>query len=195
MKKNEKECNSLSLETKLDSKHMPLQANSFDYDDLIACGKGSLFDHKAARLPLPPMLMFDKIPKISKEGGNYDQGYVIAEKTISSDNWFFACHFDGDPVMPGCLGLDAMWQLVGFFITWNGIPGQGRALGSGKIKFRGQVLPSAKRIVYEVHIKKFIKSRKGEQVAFASSSMSVDDETIYWADDLSVGVFNLNQGN
>ncbi|HUH40388.1 MAG TPA: bifunctional 3-hydroxydecanoyl-ACP dehydratase/trans-2-decenoyl-ACP isomerase, partial [Castellaniella sp.] len=118
-----------------------MQKNSFSYEDLLACGRGELFGEGNAQLPLPPMLMFDRIVRISTEGGAHNKGEIIAELDINPDMWFFNCHFQGDPVMPGCLGLDAMWQLVGFFLGWCGGPGRGRALGVGEVKFTGQVLP------------------------------------------------------
>jgi len=122
-----------------------MQKNSYTYDDLIKCGNGELFGPGNAQLPQPPMLMFDRITHISTEGGEYGKGEIIAELDINPDLWFFQCHFNEDPVMPGCLGVDAMWQLIGFYLGWLGGPGRGRALGSGSIKFTGQVLPAAKK--------------------------------------------------
>ena len=127
--------------------------SSFSKEELLACGRGEMFGEGNAQLPLPPMLMFDRIVKISDEGGKYGQGEIIAELDIRPDLWFFECHFTGDPVMPGCLGLDAMWQLVGFFLGWKGGPGRGRALGSGEVKFTGQVLPTAKLVRYHIDLK------------------------------------------
>ena len=163
------------------------QRNSFDYDDLIACSEGRLFGPKAAQLPAPNMLMADRVTHISKEGGAYGKGEVIAELDIRPDLWFFQCHFPGDPVMPGCLGLDAMWQLVGFYLGWRGNPGHGRALGSGKVKFFGQVLPTAKIVTYTLNMKRVISRRLS--MVIADGSMSVDGREIYSAEDLRVGLF------
>ena len=122
-----------------------MKKDSYTKEELLACGKGEMFGEENAQLPLPPMLMFDRITKITESGGEYGLGEIIAEMDINKDLWFFQCHFEGDPVMPGCLGLDAMWQLLGFYLGWKGGPGKGRALGSGEVKFTGQVLPSAKK--------------------------------------------------
>ncbi len=124
-----------------------MKKNSYTKEELIACGRGELFGKDNAQLPLPPMLMFDRITKVSDDGGTYNNGQIIAEMDITKDLWFFQCHFEGDPVMPGCLGLDAMWQLLGFYLGWKGGPGKGRALGSGEVKFTGQVLPTAKKLL------------------------------------------------
>ncbi|SEH92898.1 Beta-hydroxyacyl-(acyl-carrier-protein)dehydrata se FabA [Bathymodiolus azoricus thioautotrophic gill symbiont] len=133
--------------------------NSFSYEELMKCGNGELFGLGNAQLPQPPMLMFDRITHISSEGGEYGKGEIIAELDINSDLWFFQCHFNDDPVMPGCLGVDAMWQLVGFYLGWLGGPGRGRALGSGNIKFTGQVLPSAKKITYRINLSRVIATK------------------------------------
>ncbi|MDD3576922.1 MAG: bifunctional 3-hydroxydecanoyl-ACP dehydratase/trans-2-decenoyl-ACP isomerase, partial [Halothiobacillus sp.] len=130
--------------------------SSFEFDDLIRCAKGEMFGEGNAQLPLPPMLMFDRIERIAKDGGKFSKGEMIAELLIKPDLWFFGCHFEGDPVMPGCLGLDAMWQLVGFYLGWSGGKGHGRALGVGDVKFSGQVLPDNKKITYQVDIKRII---------------------------------------
>ncbi len=127
---------------------MDARRNSFEYEDLLACGRGEMFGPGNAQLPLPPMLMFDRISEISEQGGEHGKGLVRAELEIKPDLWFFLCHFKGDPVMPGCLGLDALWQLLGFFLGWLGSPGRGRALGLGELKFSGQVLPNMKKVVY-----------------------------------------------
>ncbi len=161
--------------------------SSFSKEELLACGRGEMFGEGNAQLPLPPMLMFDRIVKISDEGGKYGQGEIIAELDISPDLWFFDCHFTGDPVMPGCLGLDAMWQLVGFFLGWKGGPGRGRALGSGEVKFTGQVLPSAKLVRYHIDLKRVIMRKL--VMGIADARMEVDGREIYSATDLRVGLF------
>ena len=161
--------------------------NSFTYDDLIECAKGKLFGEGNAKLPAPPMLMMDRITKITKDGGNYNKGEIIAELDIKPNLWFFDCHFKNDPVMPGCLGLDALWQLVGFFLGWLGAPGKGRALGVGEVKFSGEVLSLAKKVKYTLHIKKVIIKRLA--LAVADGIMSVDGKNIYTAKDLKVGLF------
>jgi len=162
--------------------------HSFNYDDLIACAHGKLFGPGNAQLPLPPMLMFDRITKIVERGGDHDKGEVIAEMEINDDLWFFRCHFDGDPVMPGCLGLDALWQLVGFFLGWLGAPGKGRALGVGQVKFTGMVEPGAKLIRYHLSLKRVVMRRL--VMGIADGIMSVDGKPIYEAKDLKVGLFS-----
>ncbi|HEB66524.1 MAG TPA: 3-hydroxyacyl-[acyl-carrier-protein] dehydratase FabA [Gammaproteobacteria bacterium] len=166
--------------------------NSYSYDELIACGHGKLFGPGNAQLPLPPMLMFDRITHISDEGGAYDKGHIVAELDIKPDLWFFACHFEGDPVMPGCLGLDAMWQLVGFFLGWSGGPGHGRALGAGEVKFTGQVTPENQRITYYVDLKRVIMRKLF--MGIADARMEVDGREIYTAKDLRVGLFTSTEG-
>lgn len=161
--------------------------SSYNKDDLIACGKGELFGPGNAQLPLDNMLMLDRIPHISSEGGSYGKGEIVAELDISPDLWFFDCHFRGDPVMPGCLGLDAMWQLVGFFLGWRGNPGRGRALGAGEIKFSGQILPSAGKLVYTINIRRVIERKL--VMGIADGTVSVDGREIYHAKDLRVGLF------
>lgn len=161
--------------------------SSFDYEALLASGRGELFGPGNAQLPAPPMLMFDRIVRIEAEGGKYGKGYVEAEFDIKPDLWFFGCHFIGDPVMPGCLGLDAMWQLTGFFLTWLGAPGKGRALGCGEVKFTGQVLPEAKLVRYEIDISRVINRKL--VMAQSDARMYVDDREIYSARDLRVGLF------
>lgn len=165
--------------------------SSYTYEELLQCGNGELFGPGNAQLPTPNMLMMDRITHISDEGGAYGKGEIIAELDITPDLWFFDCHFPGDPVMPGCLGLDAMWQLVGFFLGWKGNPGKGRALGSGEVKFTGQVLPTAKKVTYKLDIKRVI-SRK-LCLAIADGSMSVDGREIYVAKDLRVGLFTSTE--
>jgi len=151
------------------------------------CGAGELFGPATARLPTDNMLMFDRITRIDSDGGEHGKGRIEAELDIRPDLWFFGCHFVDDPVMPGCLGLDAMWQLCGFFLAWAGCPGKGRALGAGKVKFTGQVLPTAKNVTYTLDIKRLI-ARKLSMV-IADGSMAVDGRTIYTAEDLKVGLF------
>ena len=167
---------------------LPERQNSYDYDDLITSGRGALFGHTNGRLPKPNMLMMDRIALITDEGGKYGKGEIKAELDINPDLWFFECHFESDPVMPGCLGLDAMWQLVGFHLCWLGLQGRGRALGVGKVKFTGQVLPTAKKVTYQIDIKRVIARRLN--MAIADGSMSVDGREIYTAEDLRVGLFS-----
>lgn len=165
--------------------------HSFSREELIACGHGELFGEGNARLPLPNMLMFDRITRITADGGSAGKGEIIAELDINPDLWFFGCHFESDPVMPGCLGLDAMWQLVGFFLGWKGNPGRGRALGSGEVKFFGQVLPGASMVRYELSIKRLIERRL--VMGIADGRMLVDDKEIYTASDLRVGLFTSTE--
>lgn len=167
---------------------LPPRQSSYDYDELIRCGHGEMFGPGNGRLPLPDMLMLDRITLVDDDGGRYGKGEIKAELDIHPDLWFFRCHFDGDPVMPGCLGLDAMWQLVGFHLVWAGHLGKGRALGCGKVKFFGQVLPTAKLVRYQIDMKRVI-SRK-LTMAIADASMSVDGREIYTAEDLRVGLFS-----
>jgi len=164
---------------------------SFEYDDLIRCARGEMFGPGNAQLPQPPMLMFDRISEINSEGGTNGKGHIIAELTVKPDLWFFDCHFEGDPVMPGCLGLDAMWQLVGFFLGWRGGKGHGRALGVGDVKFSGQVLPNNGKVVYEVQMKRVIMRKL--TMGIADATMSVDGTVIYEAKDLRVGLFTSTQ--
>ena len=166
---------------------LPPRRSSYDYDDLIASGHGELFGPTNGRLPLPNMLILDRIARIDADGGKYGKGQVQAELDIKPDLWFFDCHFEGDPVMPGCLGLDAMWQLVGFHLVWQGLEGRGRALGVGKVKFTGQVLPKAKKVTYQIDIKRVIARKLN--MAIADGSLSVDGREIYTAEDLRVGLF------
>jgi 3-hydroxyacyl-[acyl-carrier protein] dehydratase/trans-2-decenoyl-[acyl-carrier protein] isomerase len=161
--------------------------NSFTNDELLACGHGEMFGAGNAQLPLPPMLMFNRIVSITEDGGAYGNGQIIAELDISPDLWFFACHFEGDPVMPGCLGLDAMWQLVGFFLGWMGGAGRGRALGSGEVKFTGQVLPTGKLITYRIDLKRVMMRKL--VMGIADAQMELDGRIIYEAKDLRVGLF------
>jgi 3-hydroxyacyl-[acyl-carrier protein] dehydratase/trans-2-decenoyl-[acyl-carrier protein] isomerase len=165
---------------------------SFDREDLLRCGRGEMFGPGNAQLPTPNMLMMDRIELISDEGGKYGKGQILAELDITPDLWFFECHFPGDPVMPGCLGLDAMWQSVGFFLAWLGNPGHGRALGVGDVKFTGQVLPTAHKVTYHIDIKRVI-SRK-LVLGIADGRMEVDGREIYNATDLRVGLFTSTEG-
>jgi 3-hydroxyacyl-[acyl-carrier protein] dehydratase / trans-2-decenoyl-[acyl-carrier protein] isomerase len=160
--------------------------SSFDYEDLLACGRGELFVD-GPQLPLPPMLMFDRISEIAAEGGPHGKGMVRAELDVKPDLWFFACHFKGDPVMPGCLGIDALWQLLGFFLGWLGSPGKGRALGLGELKFSGEVLPSVKKVVYGIDIKRVMRSKL--VLGIADGWLAADGSVIYKALDLKVGLF------
>ena len=165
-----------------------MKKNSFSYDDLIKCGNGDLFGPGNAKLPLPPMLMFDRITSINDTDGQFGKGSLSAELDVKKDLWFFDCHFKEDPVMPGCLGLDAMWQLVGFFLGWLGNPGKGRALGVGTVKFTGEVLQNIKLVKYKIDMKK-IMSPGGTTVGLANGVVYADDKKIYTAESLKVGLF------
>jgi len=165
-----------------------MKKNSYSYEDLITCGNGELFGPGNAKLPLPPMLMFDRITEINDNNGEFNKGYLKAELDIKNDLWFFDCHFKADPVMPGCLGLDAMWQLVGFYLGWLGNPGKGRALGVGTVKFTGEVLQNVKNVRYEIVMKK-IMSPGGTTVGLANGLVFADDKKIYSAENLKVGLF------
>ena len=161
--------------------------SSLDKAQLLECAHGAMFGPGNARLPAPPMLMFDRITRIDDNGGANGKGQIVAELDITPDLWFFACHFEGDPVMPGCLGLDAMWQLAGFYLPWLGEPGRGRALGVGEVKFTGQVLPTAKKVRYEIEMKRVVERKL--VLAIADGRVFVDDREIYTATDLRVGLF------
>ena len=167
-----------------------IQQSSYSYDDIIAHGNGELPNQDISRLPLPPMLMFDRISSITEDGGEFGKGKVVAELDVNPDLWFFECHFKGDPVMPGCLGLDAVWQLVGFFLSWRGGPGKGRALGVGDVKFTGQVEPTAKKVRYEIDMKRVISRRL--YMGIADAKVYCDDELIYAMTDLKVGLFGAD---
>jgi 3-hydroxyacyl-[acyl-carrier protein] dehydratase / trans-2-decenoyl-[acyl-carrier protein] isomerase len=160
----------------------------YDLPDLLACARGEMFGPGNAQLPAPPMLMFDRITHIAKDGGRHNKGQVVAELDVRPDLWFYACHFIGDPVMPGCLGLDAMWQLVGFFLGWSGAPGRGRALGVGEVKFSGQVTKKISKVVYRIDLKKVILRRL--VLGVADGVLEADGNPIYEAKDLRVGLFN-----
>ena len=166
---------------------MSERKSRFDYESLLACGRGELFGPGNAQLPLPPMLMFDRITHVSDAGGDHGKGQITAEFDIHPDLWFFACHFQGDPVMPGCLGVDALWQLLGFFLGWMGAPGRGRALGVGEVKFTGMVTPAIKRVEYVVNLKRVILRKLN--FGIADGLLKADGETIYTATDLRVGLF------
>ena len=165
-----------------------MQKNNYSYEDLIECGKGNLFGSGNAKLPLPPMLMFDRITDINLDAGDFKKGFIKAELDIKENLWFFDCHFKDDPVMPGCLGLDAMWQLVGFFLGWTGEPGKGRALGVNSVKFTGEVLKNIKMATYEINIKRILK-KEGTAVGLANGILKADDKKIYTAENLKVGLF------
>lgn len=163
----------------------------YDYPELLACGRGEMFGPGNPQLPLPPMLMFDRISHISDSGGEHGKGQIRAELDIKPDLWFFACHFQGDPVMPGALGLDALWQLLGFFLGWTGATGRGRALGVGEVKFTGMVVPSVKKVEYVVDLRRVILRKL--KLGVADGVLKADDEPIYTASDLRVGLFEPEQ--
>ena len=165
-----------------------IKKNRFDYEDLINCAEGKLFGPGNAKLPSPPMLMFNKITNIQETSGKFNKGLIEAEFDIQKKMWFFHCHFKDDPVMPGCLGLDAMWQLVGFYLGWKGEPGKGRALGVNSVKFTGEVLTTVKIVKYEVNIKKILK-KGGAVVGLADGTLYADGKGIYQAESLKVGLF------
>ncbi|MBT7641519.1 MAG: 3-hydroxyacyl-[acyl-carrier-protein] dehydratase FabA [Rhodobiaceae bacterium] len=165
--------------------------NSYSYEELIACANGELFGDGNARLPSPPMLMFDRITHISNEGGAHGKGEIKAELDVKPDLWFFDCHFKTDPVMPGCLGLDAMWQLIGFHLGWLGNLGRGRALGAGAVKFTGQVMPDVKLVRYEVDLKRVMTGRL--TMGIGEARLLADDKLIYTAEGLRVGLFTPEQ--
>lgn len=164
-----------------------LRKHSYSNDELLACGRGELFGPGNAQLPLPPMLMFDRIVHIDDKGGRYGKGEIVAELDINPELWFFQCHFAGDPVMPGCLGLDAMWQLIGFFLAWKGGLGRGRALGGSEIQFSGQVTPDKKLVSYRIDLKRVVQ--RGLMMGIADAVMEVDGEKIYTGSNLRVGLF------
>ena len=163
----------------------------FDYEDLLACARGELFGAGNAQLPLPPMLMFDRISHVEEHGGEHGHGRIVAEFDVKPDLWFFDCHFKGDPVMPGCLGLDALWQMLGFFLGWLGAPGKGRALGVGEVKFSGMVLPTMRKVEYIVELRRVI--RRKFTLGTGDGWVKADGETIYTAKDLRVGLFQADE--
>ncbi len=161
--------------------------SSFDYEELLTCGRGEMFGPGNAQLPLPPMLMFDRITSISETGGPHGKGQIVAELDVNPDIWFFACHFKGDPVMPGCLGLDALWQMLGFYLGWLGNSGKGRALGVGEVKFTGMVTPDVKKLEYTVEVSRLIQRRL--ILGVGDGILKADGETIYTTKDMKVGLF------
>ncbi|RKZ41424.1 MAG: 3-hydroxyacyl-[acyl-carrier-protein] dehydratase FabA [Gammaproteobacteria bacterium] len=165
-----------------------MKKNSYTYEELLQCGRGEMFGPGNAQLPMPPMLMFDRVVNVTENGGSANRGCIVAEQDIHPDLWFFNCHFPGDPVMPGCLGLDAMWQLIGFFLGWLGGAGRGRALGAGEIKYAGEVSPKNKLIVYRIDLKRVI--RRKLVMGIANAIMEVDGQEIYFAKNLRVGLFS-----
>ena len=165
--------------------------NSYELSELVECGYGKLFGPDNAKLPVKNMLMLDRISSINRTGGTHGRGHVVAELDIRPDLWFFGCHFPDDPVMPGCLGLDALWQLVGFFLAWRGYPGKGRALGAGEVKFTGEIRPDAARVTYELSISRIIDRKL--VVGIADGTVAVDDQVIYTTKSLKVGLFTREQ--
>ena len=168
-----------------------MRQNSFSYQELLDCANGILFGKGNAQLPAPPMLMFDRVTNINETGGLFEKGEIVAELDIKPELWFFNCHFKGDPVMPGCLGLDAMWQLVGFYLGWLGQPGKGRALGVGEVKFTGQVLNTVKKVTYHISIKRLILRKL--ILGVADGILKADGNPIYEAKDMKVGLFQSEE--
>ena len=166
---------------------MAEQKSSYTYEELLSCARGEMFGKGNAQLPAPPMLMFNRITEISENGGEHDKGLIRAEFDITPDLWFFACHFIGDPVMPGCLGLDALWQLTGFFLGWLGEPGKGRAISTGEVKFSGMVTPKTKLVEYGIDFKRVMRGRL--VLGIADGFVKADGEVIYKAADLRVALF------
>lgn len=163
-----------------------MRKSSYDYEDMLACARGELFGPGNAQLPAPPMLMFDRITEVSEEGGEFGKGLIRAELDVKPDLWFFACHFIGNPVMPGCLGLDALWQMTGFFLGWLGLPGKGMALSTGEVKFKGMVTPATRLVEYGVDLKRVMRGRL--VLGIGDGWMKADGETVYLAKDLRVGL-------
>ena len=168
-----------------------MRQNSFSYQELLDCANGILFGKGNAQLPAPPMLMFDRVTNINETGGLFEKGEIVAELDIKPELWFFDCHFKGDPVMPGCLGLDAMWQLVGFYLGWLGQPGKGRALGVGEVKFTGQVLNTVKKVTYHISLKRLILRKL--ILGVADGILKADGNPIYEAKDMKVGLFQSEE--
>lgn len=167
--------------------------SSYTREELLQCGMHGFAGPGTAQLPVPPMLMFDRVTEIARDGGAFGKGHMIAELDVNPDLWFFECHFPGDPVMPGCLGLDALWQMVGFFLTWSGLPGKGRALGCGEVKFIGQVTPAVSLVRYELDLRRVMSSRL--VLGIADGRLIADGRKIYEARDLRVGLFSAEQLN
>lgn len=172
---------------------MAERKSSYDYEELLACSRGDLFGPGNAQLPSPPMLMFDRITDVSENGGEYGKGCVRADFVIKPDHWFFPCHFPGNPVMPGCLGLDALWQMTGFFLGWLGEPGRGMALSTGEVKFKGMVTPKTKLVEYGVDFKRVMRGRL--VLGIADGWLKADGDTIYRATDLKVGLSNVSSSD
>lgn len=170
---------------------MSNRKSKYEYEDLLSCGRGEMFGPGNAQLPLPPMLMFDRITEISEDGGEHGKGIIRAELDIKPDLWFFPCHFKGDPVMPGCLGLDALWQMTGFFLGWLGSPGKGRAISTGEVRFAGMILPTNKLVEYCIEFKRVMRSRL--VLGIADGWVKADDEIVFSAKDLRVGLFKTEQ--
>ena len=173
---------------------MAERRSSFEFEDLLKCGRGELFGPGNAQLPLPPMLMFDRISLLSETGGAHGKGQIVAELQVAGNprlDWFFDCHFKGDPVMPGCLGLDALWQLLGFYLGWLGAPGRGRALGVGEVKFSNMVLPTTKKVEYVIDLKRVILRKL--KLGIGDGTLKADGEPIYQATDLRVGLFQVGE--
>ena len=178
----------MSMQQKVSDPMSHVQQSSYTYEEILTCGEGTMFGPGNAQLPLPNMLMFDRITHISEEGGAHGKGQVVAELDVKPDLWFFDCHFKGDPVMPGCLGLDALWQLTGFFLGWTGAPGSGRAIGAGEVKLTEQILPSSKLVKYTVDIKRFINRKL--VLGVADGHVEVDGKTAFEVSDMKVGLFD-----
>ncbi len=170
-----------------------VRKNSYSFDDLLECGHGKLFGEGNAQLPLPPMLMFDRITKITQDGGEHGKGEIVAELDINPDLWFFKCHFEGDPVMPGCLGLDAMWQMVGFFLGWLGGIGRGRAISVGEVKFSDMVLETARKVTYQVNLRRVIMRRL--VLGVADGILQVDGKLAFEVKDIRVGLFTSDESS
>ena len=170
---------------------MAERPSNFEYDELLECSRGEMFGPGNPQLPLPPLLMFDRITSITEDGGEHGKGQIKAELDIKPDLWFFSCHFKNDPVMPGCLGLDSLWQMLGFFLGWLGCQGRGRALSVGEVKFSGMVVPTIKKLEYCVDLKRIMRSKL--VLGIADGLLKADDETIYHAKDLKVGLFKDNE--